>query len=56
MMINSTSFDNEKDDPCDDWSKHTIKKFLTKDMLMAGTYLGEYPSRVEGALLDIRRT
>lgn len=26
MMINSTSFDNEKDDPCDDWSKHTIPK------------------------------
>jgi hypothetical protein len=39
-----------------DTVEHQHKKFLTKDMLMAGTYLGEYPSRVEGALLDIRRT
>jgi hypothetical protein len=33
---------------------HFHKKCLSKDMLKAGTFLGEYPSRVKGALTDVR--
>ena len=34
--------------------EHVHKELLTKDMLEAGTYLGEYPSLVQGAVRDIR--
>lgn len=34
--------------------EHFHKEFLNKDMLEAGTYLGDYPSRVKGAVDDIR--
>ena len=33
---------------------HFHKDYLTKEDLHAGTYLGEYPSRVEGALKSLR--
>ena len=41
-----------------DWDKieHFHKQFLTKEMLVAGTYLGDYPTRVEGAVKEIRKT
>ena len=32
---------------------HFHKHFITVDDLQAGTYLGEYPSRVEGGLEDL---
>jgi|TARA_R110001606_G_scaffold393675_3_gene563818 hypothetical protein len=35
---------------------HVHKTYLTKDMLEAGTYLGEYPPQVEGALKSVRDT
>lgn len=52
-------------DDCFDWLakllkenweeiKHHHKKYLTLDDLTAGTYLGEYPTIVEGALRDLR--
>lgn len=36
----------------DNWDnvKHNHKYKITEDMLKAGTYLGDYPSIVEGAL------
>lgn len=34
--------------------EHFHKEFLTKDALTAGTYLGEYPSRIKGALDEVR--
>lgn len=34
--------------------EHFHKHYITKDMLAGGTYLGEYPSRVEGALKSVR--
>lgn len=34
--------------------EHMHKHYITKDMLQAGTYLGEYPSRIEGALKSLR--
>lgn len=33
---------------------HFHKHLITVDDLQAGTYLGDYPSRVEGALEDIK--
>jgi len=36
--------------------EHFHKDYLNTDMLKAGTYIGEYPSRVKGALDEIRST
>lgn len=41
---------------CWDDIEHYHKSFITKDDLEAGTYLGKYPSRVEGALRSLRKT
>ena len=37
-----------------DQIEHRHKDLITVDMLRAGTYLGEYPSIVEGATNDLR--
>jgi len=34
--------------------EHFHKHYITKSDLQAGTYLGKYPSRVEGAVRNIR--
>ena len=41
-----------------DWDEitHLHKDCLTEDMLKSGTYLGEYPTRVKGALKSVRET
>ena len=36
--------------------EHYHKSYITRDDLVAGTFLGEYPSRVEGALASVRET
>jgi hypothetical protein len=36
--------------------EHFHKHLLNKDMLEAGTYIGEYPSRIKGALDDLRQS
>ena len=33
---------------------HRHKKYLTEDMLRAGTYLGEYPPQIKGAVASVR--
>ena len=38
------------------WIEHFHKHFLNKEMLEAGTYLGEYPSRVKDAVMELRRS
>ena len=35
--------------------EHFHKEYITVDDLEAGTFLGEYPSRVEGALAEVRK-
>ena len=40
---------------CWDDIEHYHKDFVSKDDLKAGTYLGKYPSRVEGALRNLRK-
>ena len=39
---------------CWDDIEHFHKDFITKDDLNAGTFLGKYPSRVEGGLKALR--
>ena len=34
--------------------EHMHKHYISKDDLNAGTFLGEYPSRVEGAVKELR--
>lgn len=36
--------------------EHFHKEYITKGDLEAGTFLGEYPSRVEGGLQSVRNT
>lgn len=36
--------------------EHRHKTYLNKDMLEAGTFLGDYPPQVQGAVRDIRDT
>ena len=36
--------------------EHFHKEYITVDDLQAGTFLGEYPSRVESALNEVRKT
>ena len=37
-----------------DQIEHIHKSYITKDMLQAGTYIGEYPTRIKGASNDVR--
>ena len=36
--------------------EHIHKDYLNKDMLKAGTFVGEYPTRIKGALDSVRDT
>jgi hypothetical protein len=36
--------------------EHIHKKYVKKDTLESGTYLGEYPSRTEDVVRQLRRT
>lgn len=36
--------------------EHYHKHHLNKDMLYAGTYIGEYPARVQGAVKSVRES
>ena len=51
-LISDTEFDLLAKDILNNWDniEHMHKYLLTKDMLVAGTYLGEYPNIVKGAV------
>ena len=51
-LISDTEFDLLAKDILNNWDniEHMHKYLLTKDMLVAGTYLGEYPNMVKGAV------
>jgi len=36
--------------------EHRHKQYLTEDMLRAGTYLGEYPPQIKGAVTSVRES
>lgn len=54
-ILTDTTFDKLAKKILDNWEtiEHYHKHFLTKDMLEAGTYIGEYPSRVQDAVKAI---
>tara|TARA_Y100001972_G_scaffold7246_1_gene7796 strand:- start:33505 stop:33750 length:246 start_codon:yes stop_codon:yes gene_type:complete len=51
-LIEDFEFDALAKDILNNWDnvQHMHKHLLTKDMLVAGTYLGEYPNMVKGAV------
>jgi len=40
---------------CWDSIEHYHKMYISKNDLKAGTYLGGYPNRIEGALRSLRK-
>ena len=56
-LIADQEFDQLAKDILENWDAidHPHKYLLTKDMLEAGTYLGEYPNIVKGAVGDYIR-
>ena len=57
-ILTDSMFDKMTKRALDNWDEinHVHKTFLTKEMLEAGTYLGEYPPHVEGAVKSVRDT
>jgi hypothetical protein len=57
-ILEDASFDRLTKKILKDWDniEHIHKPYLTKDMLEAGTFLGEYPSRVQGAVQSVRKS
>lgn len=55
-ILSDSYFDRLTKIIIDNWNKieHHHKEKLNLDMLQAGTFLGEYPSRVEGGLKSLR--
>ena len=55
-LLEDSTFDRLAKKMLANWDKieHMHKDFITKDMLQAGTYLGEYPKRVQCALEHLR--
>lgn len=55
-LLEDTTFDRLAKKMLANWDEieHMHKDFITKDMLQAGTYLGEYPKRVQLALEHLR--
>ena len=56
-LISDTEFDLLAKQILEDWDniEHMHKYLLTKDMLKAGTYLGEYPTMVRMAVGNYMR-
>jgi hypothetical protein len=55
-ILSDSYFDRLAKKMLDYWDiiDHMHKDIISKDMLQAGTFLGEYPSRVKYALQDLR--
>ena len=51
-ILSDASFDRLCRKILDKWDEivHHHKEYVTKENLIAGTYLGEYPKRVQGAI------
>lgn len=57
-ILEDSTFDRLAKKLLSDWDnvEHFHKEYLNKDMLEAGTFIGEYPTRVKGALDDVRQS
>ena len=55
-LISDSLFDRIADKLLESWEEieHKHKQFLNRDMLLAATYIGEYPSLVKGAVEQVR--
>ena len=55
-ILSDSYYDRLANKMLKDWDnvEHVHKELISKDMLEAGTFLGEYPSRVKYALADLR--
>lgn len=55
-ILSDRMFDRLSQDILKRWDTidHYHKEFLTKGDLEAGTFMGKYPSRIQGALLQLR--
>lgn len=55
-LLEDNTFDRLAKKLLANWEQveHMHKSFLTKDMLEAGTYLGDYPKRVKDAVIALR--
>ena len=57
-ILTDSKFDKLSKIIVDKWDKiqHNHKDRLNLEMVQAGTFLGDYPSRVEGGLESLRKT
>tara|TARA_B110000858_G_scaffold181637_1_gene220276 strand:+ start:314 stop:529 length:216 start_codon:yes stop_codon:yes gene_type:complete len=57
-ILEDTTFDKMSQRILEHWDaiEHRHKDCLSKDMLEAGTYLGDYPPQIEGAVASVRDT
>jgi hypothetical protein len=57
-ILEDSTFDKMAKRILDHWDEidHPHKKYLNKDMLKAGTFSGDYPTRVKGALDSVRES
>lgn len=55
-ILSDTMFDSLAKKILKNWDtiEHFHKHHLNEDMLVGGTYLGDYPSRVEGAIKELK--
>ena len=55
-LLSDSFFDRLAKKMLSEWDniEHMHKHHISKDDLTAGTFLGEYPSRVEGAVKELR--
>ena len=57
-ILEDSTFDRLAKKILKEWDEitHRHKEYLNKDMLEAGTYIGEYPPQIEGALKSVRES
>ena len=55
-ILSDRTFDNMAKRMLAHWDEieHVHKSYLNKDMLQAGTFTGEYPKQIKGALESVR--
>jgi hypothetical protein len=55
-ILSDAGFDRLAKKILSNWEEidHYHKEYLNEDMLKSGTYLGDYPSRVEGAVQQVK--
>jgi len=57
-ILEDSTFDRLAKKILKEWDEitHRHKEYLSKDMLEAGTYMGDYPPQIEGALKSVRES